>query len=225
MAKKPTDASAFTGFPAEAFDFYDRLADNNTRPWWNEHKDEYLTTVKAPLEALLAELEPEFGTPKVYRPYNDTRFAKGKPPIKDHQGGVVEIEDAMGYYVQLSAQGLMVAGGWYAPQGQQTARYRESVDSPPGAELERILKSMGRTWEIDGDPVKTRPRGYAPDHPRIELLRNRRLTVAKHYPVEAWLGTRKGFTVVRDGWRGMRPMMEWLADYVGPANDPGADGG
>jgi uncharacterized protein (TIGR02453 family) len=151
---KPAVTDSFTGFPVEAFDFYDRLADNNDKPWWNEHKHEYLQFVREPLQALLDELEPEFGKPKVYRPYNDTRFAKGKPPIKDHQGGVVEIEDAMGYYLQLSAGGLMVAGGWYAPQGQQNARYRESVDGPPGAELERMVKSMKRTWEMDGDPVK-----------------------------------------------------------------------
>ncbi len=215
-------ASSFTGFPAEAFDFYDRLGDNNNRTWWNEHKAEYVSAIKEPLEALLAELEPEFGTPKVYRPYNDTRFAKGKPPIKDHQGGVVEVEDAMGYYVQVSGSGLMVAGGWYAPQGDQTARYRESVEGPAGAELERMLKSMKRSWEIDGDPVKTQPRGYSADHPRIGLLRNRRITVARHYPVEPWLGSRKAFTTVRDGWRSMRPLMEWLVDFVGPAADPGA---
>jgi uncharacterized protein (TIGR02453 family) len=172
-------ATAFTGFPAEAFDFYERLGDNNNKTWWNEHKGEYLAAIKEPLAALLAELEPEFGTPKIYRPYNDTRFAKGKPPIKDHQGGVVEVEDAMGYYVQISGSGLMVAGGWYAPQGDQTARYRESVEGPAGAELERMLKSMKRTWEIDGDPVKTQPRGYTADHPRIDLLRNRRITVAR----------------------------------------------
>jgi len=213
--------ASFTGFPSEAFDFYDRLGDNNNRTWWNAHKAEYVHAVKEPMEALLSELEDEFGAGKVYRPYNDTRFAKGKPPIKDHQGGVVEVEDAMGYYVQLSSAGLMVAGGWYAPQGQQTARYRSSVEGPAGAELERMLKSMRRSWEIDGDPVKTQPRGYSADHPRIELLRNRRLTVARHYPVEPWLGTRKSFTTLRDGWRAMRPMMEWLEDFVGPASDPG----
>ena len=213
--------AAFTGFPSEAFDFYDRLGDNNNRTWWNAHKADYVRAVKEPMEALLSELEGEFGAPKVYRPYNDTRFAKGKPPIKDHQGGVVEVEDAMGYYVQLSGAGLMVAGGWYAPQGQQTARYRSSVEGPAGAELERLLKSMRRTWDVDGDPVKTQPRGYSADHPRIALLRNRRLTVARHYTVEPWLGTRKAYTTVRDGWRAMRPMMEWLVDFVGPASDPG----
>jgi uncharacterized protein (TIGR02453 family) len=215
-------AEKFTGFPVEAFDFYDRLADNNNRPWWNEHKDEYTRAVRDPLVALLDELSAEFGAPHLFRPYKDTRFSKDKTPIKDHQGGFVEIEDAVGYYVQVSASGLMVAGGWYAPAGPQVARFRQSVDGPAGAELERILAGVRRRFEVDGRPLKTQPRGYAADNPRIDLLRFRALTVARHYPVEPWIGTRKAFTSVRGDWRAMRPLMEWLADFVGPAADPGA---
>jgi uncharacterized protein (TIGR02453 family) len=217
-------ATRFEGFPAEAFDFYEALAANNTRPWWNEHKADYVRFVRDPLAALLAELREEFGDSHLFRPYRDARFSKDKTPIKDSQGGVVQVEDAIAYYVQVSASGLMVAGGWYAPQGEQIARYRMSVDGPAGAELERIVASMKRTWEVDGKPVKTRPRGIAADHPRIDLLRNRALTVARHYPVEPRLGTRRALTTVRSGWRSMRPMIEWLADYVGPATDPGREG-
>ena len=51
----------FEGFPVGAFDFYDALADNNTRPWWNEHKDKYTRFVREPLVELLDELRAEFG--------------------------------------------------------------------------------------------------------------------------------------------------------------------
>jgi uncharacterized protein (TIGR02453 family) len=217
-----TDAPPrFEGFPAEAFDFYDALAANNTRPWWNEHKADYQRFVRDPLVALLDELRGEFGDAHIFRPYRDSRFSKDKTPIKDHQGGVVQVEDAIAYYVQVSANGLMVAGGWYAPEGDQIARYRASVDGPAGAELERVLKGLGRRFEIDGRPLKTRPRGYELDHPRIDLLRNRALTVSRTYPMTPALGTRKALTTVRTDWRAMRPLIEWLADYVGPATDPG----
>lgn len=214
---------AFAGFPAEAFDFYEQLAENNTRAWWNDHKTQYEEWVKAPLQALTAELADEFGSAKLFRPYNDTRFAKGKPPIKEHQGAVVELEDAVAYYVQVSAAGLMVAGGWYAPLGQQVHRYREAVDGPRGAELERLVAAAKRRFEVEGRPLKTKPKGYEADNPRIELLRFRALTVARHYPVAADLGTRKALTMVRTDWRAMRPLLEWLADNVGPGSDP-ADG-
>ena len=217
MAKAP---ERFTGFSSEAFEFYDALTANNTRPWWNEHKAEYQRVVREPLDDLLAELSDEFGAPHVFRPYRDARFSKDKSPMKDHQGAVVQVEDAIVYYVQVSSAGLMVAGGWYAPQGQQIVRYRESVDGPVGAELERIVASLGRRFTVEGNPLKTRPRGYDADNPRIALLRNRQLTAGRTYAVDASLGTRKALTIVRSDWRAMRPLIEWLADYVGPATDP-----
>ena len=210
----------FSGFPPEAFEFYERLTANNTKPWWNEHRGEYEVAIKQPLVALTDELAPEFGPAKLFRVYNDQRFSTGDP-IKTQQGDTVSLEDAVGYYVQVSASGLMVAGGWYSPGGDQTRRYREAVDSPAGAELERILRELPRAFEVDGNPLATKPRGVDADHPRLDLLRNRRLTVARHYPVEPWLSTRKVFTTVRRDWRSIRPLLEWLADRVGPVDDPG----
>jgi uncharacterized protein (TIGR02453 family) len=218
-----TPATRFEGFPAEAFDFYEALSANNTRPWWNEHKADYLRLVREPLAALLDELSAEFGTPHIFRPYRDARFSKDPAPVKDHQGGTIEVEDAIAYYVQVSANGLMVAGGWYAPQGQQVDRYRTSVDGPQGAELERLVKAARRRFEVEGKPLKTRPRGYEADNPRIDLLRFRALTVARTYSIEPSLGTRKAFTTIRADWRAMRPLIEWLADNVGPATDPGRE--
>lgn len=213
-------ADRFSGFPVEAFEFYGTLADHNTRAWWQEHKVDYERLVRQPMIALLDELSEEFGTPHVFRPYRDARFSKDKSPIKDHQGGVIQVEDAIAYYVQVSAAGLMVAGGWYAPEGRQVARFRESVAGPAGAELERILRELPRTWTVDGNLLKTQPRGVSPDHPRIDLLRHRRLVVTRTYDVAAWMGTSKTLTTVRSQWRSARPLVEWLADYVGPAGDP-----
>ena len=80
--------SGFRGFPVEALDFYDDLEMDNTKSFWTAHKDVYDTAVKAPMTALVAALEPEFGRAKVFRPYRDVRFAKDKTPFKTHQGAV-----------------------------------------------------------------------------------------------------------------------------------------
>ena len=216
-------ADTFTGFPAETFEFYEQLSANNTRAWWAEHKLEYERVVRTPLMALLAALDTEFGSAHVFRPHRDARFSKDKTPLKDHQGAVVQVEDAIAYYVQVSARGLLVAGGWYAPAGQQLARYRESVDGPVGARLEPIMSSISGHFEIDGRKMKTHPRGFGADHPRIDLMRNRALVATRAYPVEPWLGTRKALTTVRSDWRALRPMVDWLADHVGPATEPGGD--
>lgn len=210
----------FTGFPAQAFTFYQALTANNTKPWWTEHKGEYETAVRAPLLALVGELEAEFGPARLFRPYRDTRFHKGEP-LKTHQGAVVSIEDAMGYYVQVGADGLFVAGGWYQASGRQLERFRDAVDGPAGATLEALLARLRRSYEVNGDPVATRPRGVPADHPRLELMRMRKVTVAKPHGDADWVHTRKALDAVRRDWRAMRPVLEWLADHVGPATEPG----
>lgn len=214
-------ADRFEGIPVEAFDFYDTLAANNTRVWWQAHKSDYQRYVREPLTLLLDELAEEFGDAHLFRPHRDTRFSKDKAPLKDHQGGYVGIEDAVGYYVQISASGLMVAGGWYAPEGQQVVRYRDAIDAGHAPQVRGFMARLRRQgWDIDGQPLKTRPRGVDPSHPDLDLLRFKALTASRTYDVEPWMGTRKTLTVVRNAWRQLTPLTEWLADHVGPAVDP-----
>lgn len=209
------------GLPAEAFEFYEDLAADNTRQWWQENRARYEAQVRAPLEALLAELAAEFGAGKLFRPYRDTRFSRDKSPIKDHQGAFVGLEDAVGYYVQVSAAGLMVAGGWYAPQGAQLHRFRAAVQAGHAPALRGMLHALdGQGWQVDTDPLKTRPRGIAADDPDLDLLRFRRLTGARTYEPDAWMGTGELLATVRSDWRQLRPITGWLADHVGPGTDP-----
>ena len=72
----------FTGIPVAALDFYEDLEADNSKSFWTAHKHIYEESVRTPLEALAAELEPEFGSPKLFRPYRDVRFAKDKTPYK-----------------------------------------------------------------------------------------------------------------------------------------------
>ena len=66
----------FTGIPMAALDFYEDLEDDNTKTFWAAHKHVYDESVKAPMEALVMAVEPEFGPAKLFRPYRDVRFAK-----------------------------------------------------------------------------------------------------------------------------------------------------
>ena len=216
----------FTGFPPAAFAFYEQLATHNTRAWWDRNRSTYEASVKGPMVALLDELAGEFGEGKVYRPYRDTRFSKDKAPLKDHQGAVVMIEDGVGYYVQVSAAGLMVGGGLYGPTSGQLARIRAAIDSPAVSTLESELARLRRgrpAWEIDGAPLKTKPKGYAANHPRVDLLRMTRLIFTRSYDDEPLLASRKALDVVRRDWRAIAPANEWLADHAGPEEDPGRD--
>ncbi len=81
------------------------------------------------MEALCDELV-EFGTFHLYRPYNDMRFAKGRPPYKTHQGAFTRGPEGGGHYVQISADGLMAAAGYYVMAKDQLDRFRNAVDDP-----------------------------------------------------------------------------------------------
>ena len=134
--------TAFDGFPVAALDFYDDLEMDNTKSFWTAHKDTYDTAVKAPMAALVAALEPEFGKAKLFRPYRDVRFAKDKTPYKTHQGGFVQAGQGTGWYVQVGARASGSAWvsttpglrGWppSAPPSSTTARDPPSARSSTG---------------------------------------------------------------------------------------------
>jgi uncharacterized protein (TIGR02453 family) len=212
--------ATFSGLPVEAFEFYDQLTANNTKSWWNEHKSDYERYVRTPLVDLVTALSDEFGEAKLFRPYRDVRFAKDKSPIKEHQGAYVSTQDAVGYYVQVSSSGLMVAGGWYASSGDQLKRYREAVDGGKGPELRTLLAALAKQrWQLESNSLKTRPRGYGDDPPDLDLLRFRHITAERHYDVEAWMGTSRVADRIRQGWRQLTPLVDWLTETVGPSGE------
>lgn len=216
----------FTGFPAEAFDFYDGLGADNSKAFWADHKADYAKNVRAPLEALAADTAEEFGKAHLYRPYRDLRFSKDKTPYKDHQGMFVESKNGLGWYVQLSASGLMIAGGWYMSDSKQIARFREQIQDGSGPELQKHLDQLaGAGFEIDGDQLKTRPRGVPADHPQLELLRYKSIYASKKWDPAAWMGTAECYTRIVAGWRELTPWLAWQADMVGPGQPPLASRG
>jgi len=206
-------ASTFAGFPVAALDFYDDLEVDNTRAYWEKHKDVYTESVKAPMAALCAALAPEFGEAKVFRPYRDVRFAKDKTPYKTHQGAFVPAGPATGWYVEVSARGVRTGAGFYEASSPRLAAIRAGIDDDlRGAELERLLAGLeAEGWDVGGDRLKTTPRGYSADHPRIELLRHRSMTVGRSHGFEPVVHTPELLDVVRDDWRALRPFVEWVA--------------
>ena len=118
----------FTGFPEAALDFYDDLEMDNTKSFWEAHRATYDEAVAAPMKALLGELEPEFGTAKVFRPYRDVRFAKDKTPYKTHQGAYIALAPSTGYYVQIAASGVLVGVGFYEASSDRLAAIRAAID-------------------------------------------------------------------------------------------------
>jgi len=206
----------FSGFPEAALDFYDDLEMDNTKTFWEAHKETYTTAVAAPMKALTASLTDEFGAAKIFRPYRDVRFAKDKTPYKTHQGAFVPKGPSTGYYVQVGAPGVRVGVGFYEASGPRLASIREAiVEKRRGGELEDILATMTAAgWELGGDRLKTAPRGYDADHPRIELLRHKSMTLGKSYGFEPFIHTADLLERVRADWREATPFVEWVLRHA-----------
>ncbi len=205
---------AFSGWPEEALDFYDGLEADNTKTYWTEHKAVYTDRILAPMTELAEELAAEFGEPKIFRPYRDVRFSRDKSPYKTHIGAVL---GGTGY-IQLSAQGLGAGAGRWQLDPDELARYRAAVArDDPGAELEAIVAALGQAGvETRGHGVlKSAPRGYPADHPRIALLRYKGVTAWRQWPVEPWLETPAAKDRLVTFFRTAQPLCSWLTAHVG----------
>ena len=213
---------SFRGWPSAAVEFYERLEADNSKAFWQANKHIYDEQVKGPMEALSDEIATEFGPMKIFRPHRDVRFSKDKAPYKTWIGGVTEGDGGEAYYVGLSAEGLMTASGYWHMAKDQLEKFYEAIDrDKSGNELVALVATARKArLEVGGEALKTAPRGYARDHPRIELLRHKGLTVAKTFGTPKWVSTRAALKRITDTWRAAKPIHAWLGKHVGPSEEP-----
>jgi uncharacterized protein (TIGR02453 family) len=204
---------SFTGWPAEALEFYEGLEADNTKTYWLAHRAEYDECVLAPMQELLAALAPRWGAGKVFRPYRDVRFSADKTPYKTHIGATLE----GGGYVQLCADGLAAGSGAWHLEPDALRRFRDAVAADhTGEPLTKVVATLRRK-DIDviaRESLKTVPRGYDREHPRADLLRHKGLAAWRHWPVEPWLGTPKARGHVERFLEAAEPLNEWLRTHV-----------
>ena len=203
---------AFRGWRAEAIEFFEGLEADNSKSYWQAHKTVYEQEVRAPMEGLLAELEPTYGDGKIFRPYRDVRFSADKSPYKTNIAATIGRR-----YVQLNADAFGVGCGRWEMSSEDLERYREAVDDDrSGRELVKLVEAASTAGlEISGHEVlKTAPRGYPKDHPRIELLRYKGLIGWREWPVGQWLGTKRVKDRVIEVFDASAPLDAWLERNV-----------
>ena len=206
---------AFEGWPAEALEFYEGLAADNSKSYWLAHKQVYEECVLTPMRELVTEIESEPGESKIFRPYRDVRFSKDKSPYK------TEIAAAFrDGYVRLSADGLGAGRGMHEMAPDQLDRYRGAVATDVSGEpLAKIIASLRQQdIAVQGyESLKRVPHGYPADHPRAELLRQKGLYAWRQWPVEPWLGTAAARTKLTGFFAAVEPLTDWLTQHVGPS--------
>jgi uncharacterized protein (TIGR02453 family) len=206
---------SFQGWPEAALDFFEGLELDNSKAYWTANRAVYDQAVLAPMTQLTEELAAEFGDVKIFRPYRDIRFSADKSPYRTEIGATVGSA-----YIRLSAAGLAAGNGMFHLAPDQLSRFRDGVaDDGRGGRLERLVAAMdARGITLMGHEVlKSAPRGYPADHPRIGLLKHKGLAAYKEWPVEAWLATAAARDHVKEFLVMTRPLIDWLDAHVGPS--------
>jgi uncharacterized protein (TIGR02453 family) len=209
--------SRFQGWPPSAFAWFERLMEDNSKAYFTAHRSTYDNDVKGPLLALLAELEEEFGPGKVFRPNRDVRFSHDKSPYKTNTAAVVPGDmHHPGFWVEVSADGMAAGAGFHGADRAAVERFRTAVDdATSGSTLEEIVGRLeDEGLETHGETLKSAPRGYPKDHPRIRLLRHTHLIAVRREPVSPLVQSPAAAGWVRDTWHACQPMVSWLREHL-----------
>jgi uncharacterized protein (TIGR02453 family) len=214
-------APAFEGFPPEAFTWFTGLAADNSKRYFTEHRETYDRAVRGALEAMLEDLADELaGRVKMFRQHRDIRFSADKSPYKTTTYGLIADRpySRAALYAQLSEQGLFAGTGYYMLSSDQLSRFRDAiVDDRTGPELEKAIAAAHHAGvETFGEGLKTAPRGYPRDHPRVHLLRHKSLFGGRRLAPKA-KGIRRDAALdhARSTWAACGPLNAWLDAHVG----------
>ena len=213
-------SAAFQGWPPEALEFLEELEADNDRDWFKANRERYDEHVRAPMLGLAADLA-DFGPAHIFRPWNDTRF-HARPPIKEHIGMTLGMGGGGGFYVELSLDGVFVGAGLYRPAPDQLDRLRRAIDQ--GRTASALTRAIGRAQkgglELNEPELVRAPRGYPADHPRLDLLRRKRVTVSRRDELAPWVHGPEAGRRVRDSFAAAQPLVRWLKENVGPSQQP-----
>lgn len=174
-----------TAIKKESLDFLRTLSKNNNRDWFNKHKDKYLdaqSNIIAFADALIVEMnkhdkiETASGKESLFRIYKDVRFSKDKTPYNTHWSGAFKRATKKlrgGYYFHIKPGDSFLAGGFWGPEPDDMKRIRQDIELNY-KDWKKLLanKILVNTFgKMMGEQVSSAPRGYAKDHPAIDLLR------------------------------------------------------
>ncbi len=222
----PTAPPPFDGFPPETFAWFAGLEAENSREWFAAHRETYDRAVRGTLEAMLDELAAELGgAVKMFRQNRDVRFSADKSPYKTTTYGLlVDRPDGLpSLYAQVSARGLYAGAGYHMMSPDQLTRFRDAVvEDAAGSELERVVAGAEAAGiETFAGTLKTAPRGYPRDHPRIGLLRHKALGAGRRLdPGAAGIPRDAAIGHARTTWAACAPLCAWLDGHVGPSRAP-----
>jgi len=200
--------------------FLTDLEKNNNREWFNAHKTTFKThetEAKAFFQAVRERLEEtdHIESHKMYRIYRDVRFSKDKTPFKSRfAGGFKRATAALrgGYFLNIEPDNTGVGGGFFAPNSPDLKRIRKEFEFDD-TEIRSILndKKFKATFgTMQGNEVKTAPRGFDTEHRAIDLIRKKQFFVFKQFTDKEVIQS-NFIEQVNDTFLTLRPYFDYMS--------------
>ncbi len=221
--------STFTGFPRGLLHFFAELEKNNSRSWFEKHRQVYENEVKKPMLAfveamqeLLPQISPEYvADPRingsVYRIYRDVRFSKNKMPYKTHTAAVFyhrygKKHEYPGFYFQISHRGVMWGAGHFKIDPEQLAQIRRFLHRNPSMWKAIVQEKVFRETfgEVKGEKLKRPPKGFDPDHPVIEAIKLKQFLIMREEAAENYVETMAILDKTLEMYQKASPFVEML---------------
>jgi uncharacterized protein (TIGR02453 family) len=209
------------------FDFLKKLAANNDRDWFNAHRAQYeqaKENVEGFMDALIEkmtahdQLETLSGKKGLYRIYNDVRFSQDKAPYNPRFAGYLRRSKPLlrgGYYIWIRPGASRVGCGFGHPNAEDLKRIREDI-SLNYADWKKLLKSKGivtNFGQMEGEQVKTTPRGFSADDPAIALLRYKQYWFERSF-TDAEVLAPTFLQQVNLTYKSIRPFFDHVSDVL-----------
>lgn len=200
------------------------IRENNNKPWFVSQRERYLEAQQN-VKDFLAHTSEKMGDidriekNKLFRIYRDVRFSKDKTPLNSHWSMSWMREKPYlrgGYYLRLNPEGGFIACGFWSPNSSDLALIRGSIDTDPKAFRKAIAhKSIKNTFgELEGDQVKTSPKGYSKDHPDIDLIRFKQFIFSKTFTRKEIHKEDFAKEVIKT-YKSIRPFFDYMSDVLG----------
>ena len=211
-------------------DFLTAIKCNNNRDWFIANRPLYLEAKEnfeafvqviidkiIVFEPLMKGLEAKSC---VYRINRDIRFSNDKSPYKTHlgafiiRGGKNNGDKYAGYYFHIEPGKSIMAGGAYMPPSPWLSSIREKISEQP-EEFIKIINSkefIKYFGGIDGEKLKTAPKGYPSNHPHVELLKFKSYLVVNEASDKMVLSDDYIDHVLKV-FKAMKPLNDFLNEY------------
>jgi len=216
-----------TKIPTSVFDFLKDIKENNNREWFAENKTRYQKQHEFAVsfaDSLINKMqtvdsiETPSGKKSIFRIYKDVRFSKDKSPYKVNIGGGLSRATKYlrgGYYFHIEPGNCFAGGGFWAPNADDLKHIREQIaaDSQPLREILASDEFINHFGELQGEKLKSAPKGFDKNHPAIDLLNFKQFLLMKTFTDEEVMSEHYLETLF-ETFKAMRSFFDYMSEIL-----------